>query len=377
MNRLQRYRELMRTLDPSGDPRQALRNGWGVERPDSSTTNRIARRIELEPWSQHLLVGGIGSGKTTELWRVHQQLREIGNDSGDATFYIDVAARTRLADLAPGVLAALAGQQLTQFEAQLRRARGQEQQLPEVTRAIDQIRRIADGYSFWIPEDDVGDEPDDYDEPRGYHETVSGVITSPEPPIKHDVARLIPHLRVLKNAVTAEDGYCILLFDSLDRVNSTEQLASVLHNDIRALQEAEIGVVVVGPMRLHYGAHPTLVDLFAQNLHTLAEVEPVDSGLEFLADVLSRRTTPEIMPEQPRLELARASGGVLRDLIALAKSSAQEAYGSGSDRVEVEHVARAAEQFGRIRAVGLDGEQIEVLKKIRKSGTLVIRGERE
>ena len=75
MNKLARYRELMRTLDPQGDPRAALTSGWCVgEGPRAAFATKIARRLELEPSSQHLVVGGIGSGKTTELWRIHAEL---------------------------------------------------------------------------------------------------------------------------------------------------------------------------------------------------------------------------------------------------------------------------------------------------------------
>ena len=96
---------------------------WGVERPDSSTAQRIARRVELEPSSLHLMVGGIGSGKSTELWRIHQQLGDNSHESGDVSHYIDVAEQTSINGLDRGALVALAGVRLVRYEEKVRHAR--------------------------------------------------------------------------------------------------------------------------------------------------------------------------------------------------------------------------------------------------------------
>lgn len=363
MNRLQRYRELMRTLDPSGDPRAALNEGWGVDRPASATAESIARRIELEPWSSHLIVGGIGSGKTTELWRIHERLKEMGSETGDVSHYIDVAAETSIDGLMRGALVALAGERLLANEEAARNARGGGAPSPEIERASKSIRELASG--SWI-----GTAMDGY-----FVET--GLIGHEDDGEFNFVRDMIPDMRALKHAVVGETSHCLLLFDSLDRVKDPKRLDETLRDDVLVLRRAGFGVVMVGPMRLSYERHPLVSDRFENNVYPLAEVEPVADGLDFLIEVLSRRASSELMPRDSCHEIARASGGVLRDLIALAKSSAQEAYGVGSDVVQPEHVVRAAEQFGRVRAVGLDSEQIQALKKIRETDTLVIRGERE
>jgi len=366
----------MRTLDPSGDPRKALDRGFGVDRPAWATVENVARRIELEPSSSHLLVGGIGSGKTTELWRIHQRLGQLADETGDVTRYIDVAAETRLDELRPGALIALAGKRLGEFEAHVRRARGQAKATPRVATAIESIRKLAHGYSWYEPCWDVDEEPEpDADEPVFVHR-VEGVVSPPKDPLPESASTMVPHLRALKNAVTAPQGHCVILFDSLDRVVGPAHFEGIIRDDIRALALAEIGVVLVGPMRLQYTASASFRDLF-QNTHAIVEIEPVEGGLDFLIEVLSRRVSAEVMPRETCEEIAIRSGGVLRDLIALAKNAAQEAYVAGSQTVGAEHVARAAEQFGRTRALGLDGEQVKVLEKIRDSGTLIIRGERE
>lgn len=363
MNRLQRYRELMRTLDPSADPRAAVQQGWGVERPALATAETIARRIELEPWSSHMIVGGIGSGKTTEMWRIHRRLHEIGAETGDVSFYVDVAAETSLEGQVRGVLVGLAGRLLIEQEERARTARGGEPPSQAIEAAVGHVKELIGG--SWV---------------GSYLDGQSlemGLLGHDEDSEINYVLGMVPSLRALRNAIVGDDAHCVLLLDSLDRVTDSKRLEDWFRDDIRVFQRAGIGVVVVGPMRLSYERHPALVDLFDQNVYPLADVDPEGPGLDFLVEVLSRRVSPEIMPRDSCVAIARASGGVLRDLVALAKSSAQEAYSVGADVVSGLHVDRAADRFGRIRAVGLDDEQIQVLKKVRGTSTLVIRGERE
>jgi hypothetical protein len=363
MNRLQRYRELMRTLDPSGDPRTAVQLGWGVNRPGSTALESIARRIEIEPWSSHLIVGGIGSGKTTELWRIHHRLREIGAETGDVSLYVDVAAVTSLDGLMRGALVGLAGELLIEHEQHVRKARGGGPPTQAVQAATRHVQELLTGSWIGASYDNQALDP--------------GLLGLPEDSEINYVLDMLPSVQALRHAIVGDAAHCVLLFDSLDRVTDSKRLEDSLRDDIRVLKRAGIGVVVVGPMRLIYEPHPMLVDLFDQNVYPLVDVEPEGSGLDFLVEVLSRRVSSEIVSKDSCVAIARASGGVLRDLIALAKSSAQEAYSVGSDAVSSAHIARAADRFGRVRAVGLDDEQIQVLKKIRNAGTFVIRGERE
>ncbi|MCX4242102.1 hypothetical protein [Paraliomyxa miuraensis] len=297
-------------------------------------------------------MGGIGSGKTTELWRIHHRLRELGGETGDVSHYIDVAAETTLEWLWSGRLVLLAGMRLIGYEERVRKARGGRSPSTEVVRAIDALDEFRAGF-----------ETDDQWHGPGTWEDF--------------ILDQAPHLQVLQDAIVTEHGHCVVLFDSLDRITDIERLERTLRVDLQVFERARIGVVVVGPMRLSYRSPPTTADLFDQNVLVLSDVDPTADGLDFLVEVLARRAAPEVMPQRSCFDIARASGGVLRDLIALAKSSAQEAYVVGSDVVQPDHVARAAEQFGRVRAVGLDSEQIQVLKKIRETDTLVIRGERE
>lgn len=384
MSRLADFRALMRSLDPSGDPRVAVKHGWTAERPASSSAAvALARRLELEPWSTHLMFGGVGSGKTTELWRVFQRLVAVAEEqkTGDVARYIDVAAEHRLDSLRPGILVALAGRYLVRLEGQVRRARGDHTVAPEVLKAREAIQKVAEGHLMKVPryEDTGPDEPDwegpDPDDEWDYIR-VPGLIKPPQPPIDDKVADAIGHLRTLRDAVVGSEGHCVFLFDSLDRVPVAKSFESDVRDDLRALKQAKIGTVVVGPIRFQYGAARAVGEL-VDKVHFVSEVEPVGDGLAFLSDVLGKRVPSSLLSVEGRVQIARASGGVLRDLVAIAKLSAEEAYVAGTDEIAAEHIARAVDQFGRARAVGLDSEQVAALRKVRETQKFVLKDERD
>jgi polynucleotide 5'-kinase involved in rRNA processing len=66
-DRLARFRRLREQLAPARDPASALEAY--VDRPHA-VSRRIAAELELGPDSTHVVIGGVGSGKTTELLTV-------------------------------------------------------------------------------------------------------------------------------------------------------------------------------------------------------------------------------------------------------------------------------------------------------------------
>ncbi|MEZ4316909.1 MAG: hypothetical protein R3F61_05385 [Myxococcota bacterium] len=69
------FRAIMARLDGSGDPQRALSDGLYRPRPDH-VAERIAKSLEIRPSGTHLVVGTIGSGKTTALLRIKELLTE-------------------------------------------------------------------------------------------------------------------------------------------------------------------------------------------------------------------------------------------------------------------------------------------------------------
>ncbi|UJR83205.1 Hypothetical protein I5071_52710 [Sandaracinus amylolyticus] len=326
------------------------------------------------------MLGGVGSGKTTELWRVHEHLATVAQDSGDVAQYIDVAAEHRLDRMRAGVLVALAGRRLVRVEERVRRARGETAVPKEVAKARDAVEKLADGYDRELPPDtgppDDWEPPDDWNEGTEF-EHIPGVIEAPQPPLSTRVSESIPHLRTLRDAIVGTQGHCVFLFDSLDRVKTPAAFEAAVRDDLRALKRANLGAVVVGPIQFQYGAGRAIGELVDNNVHFVREIEPENEGLTFLADMLAKRVSDEMLSAEGRAMVARASGGVLRDLVAIGKLSAEEAYVAGATTIRPEDIERAMDRFGRGRAVGLDSAQVTALRKVAEKKTFVIRNDRD
>ncbi len=78
-NRLQFFRERMAAFEANADPQKAIVRGYYVNQPQKSLADTLANRVALRPASTHILAGGIGSGKTTQLLVAKDKINEIGD----------------------------------------------------------------------------------------------------------------------------------------------------------------------------------------------------------------------------------------------------------------------------------------------------------
>lgn len=373
MTRLERFRGYMARLNPAGSALQAVRDGLYVPRLGRSAADEIAARLELDPASSHLVVGGIGSGKTTQLLVARDRLAALPDTHAE---YIDVSDLHDLTKLQPGILIVLAGLAL----ARMVDLPSEDQ---ETRAALRQFHRWANGGVEWVevdPSDYSGehDEPDDDD--GSYYEMVAHkpLLVPPEKPIDASVQHKAALLARLRAAVRARFPHVVLLFDSLDRLSDPSAFAAVVEEDVRAIQKTGIGLALVGPLASMYGAHRSVTDHFQHfYLQSAVDVRSDAAGRAFLVELLHRRASADLLPDTSALRLAEWSGGVLRDLISLARAAGEEAYMRGAERVEEEHVAAAADAFGRQLVFGLGPSEIDVLRRVAEKGSFVQTSDRD
>jgi hypothetical protein len=352
------------------DPRLALRDGLYVPPPGQCTAEMIARSMELEPTSTHLVVGGIGSGKTSELIMATMNLRASLAGEGDHTDYIDISRRHDLA--APrlsGVLLALIGEALAKRVPDKERGK-------DIQAAIDGIERHAHGFVRFEPADEPpGLDLGDWDEP-GRRVRVPGVLVPPTGS-GAGLAEVGGALQVVRTKYPGDDKHACFLIDSLDRLQNATRFREAVQDDLKELKRARIGLVLVGPARFMSGTDRSVIDLF-DNVHFRLAADPLaPEGAEFLGKVLRTRADRNILPDESIAPLIETSGGVLRDLISLAKRAGEEAYAAGRARIERTDVRKAAEAFGRTLVVGLDKAESEVLKRVLDGKAFSISGELE
>ena len=166
-DRLELFRGLRARLDPAGDPGRTHAEGLYV-RPAQSVGARLAAELALAPSSTHLVVGGVGSGKTTELL---EACRQIGGLADTQAIYVDVSKRHDIGRLVPGAVAVQVGLALDERLESMGHAGADAQYL----------RDLAHGY--WADPDF----PDlDSDSVR-----VPGILVSPDPQLEDNVRRVL------------------------------------------------------------------------------------------------------------------------------------------------------------------------------------------
>lgn len=336
------FRAYMRHLDPKADPSLALRSGFYVHSP-YATSAQIATRLDIDPASTHLIIGAVGSGKTTELLTVADTL---ATSTDIIPLFVDVPSVQLVSKLTEGVLVGLAWTQIWKHIEENRSA------------LADKHREEARYATSAAAGFDTND-PGEGDDPDGDFFHVPGLISAPE-----NNSRLDRILQTLARILDGSGLRYVVLFDGLDRTRKTDALVTMLPNDLFLLARVGVGSVVVGPPELRGEVYRQFAERFATfHFHGAADVTS-EAGIAFLSSVLRLRALDDILPEDARLQIARWSGGILRDLIALARNSGEVAYSIGADRITPEHVDIAADRFGRALLLGLSHEATKRLMEL-------------
>jgi Cdc6-like AAA superfamily ATPase len=318
--RRDRFRQAMARFEPSGDPLDAIKHGFYVQEPGQSLAQQILARLELRPHSSHLVAGAIGSGKTTQLRVLEDDLR---SSKEFLPLFIDVNL--------PGVELHRPGKLIEYVRAQIETI---------------QIQRMSpDEAKLLVVLGLVG--------------TLLGNGQSQHSP-RVDAQGLQRKLASLPEKL-------VLILDSLDR-SSLTAFSELCEGDIKKLRSI-VALVIVGPPAVMYGAAREVVDRFAyfsrQPTHDPGKTHA------FLVQILRTRADESLLPDDVSAALVAASGGILRDLVALTQSALEEAYVAGHAGVELPDVKRAIDAFGRKHIIGIDSDELATLQRVRTRGVFV------
>lgn len=369
----------MRRVDPTrlGPALDAF-----VEPPEAvDIVPGLADAVALEPAAGHLLLGMVGSGKTSTARRIVERVARAAGDGGDVVRYVDVAAHHMLdAEALRGVLLAVSGLDLADHAGALRKFD------PAFVQAAGLVREFARGR--WADPSEFEDDepwhegpPPDDDEPPSVF--VPGVLKAPPPGptdwyIPHDLETAAGAVAAMRDIYPGASREVLYAFDSLDRLRDPRRFAEAVRHDIVALRRARIGHVVVGPMRFALGTDSTVRQLFGDNIHVLPVPHPgVPEHRRFLMEILRRRGGDTVLGDDAAATVAAWSGGLCRDALSIAHRAGQEAYSRGADRIEELDVDRAALGRGDALAFGLDMEARAALRTVAASGELPTFGDRE
>lgn len=328
-------------VTPEHDPRQ----------PDQPPIHvAFANAAELTRGVQMALVGGIGSGKTTELWLTDKVLKR---HEDAINVLIDLAEITDLNGLNPGAALIAVGMELF-------RKLKKQQKSDEIKTAYQSLRVLATGKTDWVepePEeyDPSADDDDEHVQLVPVH--TPGLLKPRFPAIQRQVTDVLDLTLAIAGPLVDSDAQITIMIDGLDRLIEPERFRRFVEQDLRALRGTPISIIVAAPLLLWFDKSRFLQDYFDDAKHIPAAIsDPAKS--DFLKQVLVRRGAGDLMGEGEISEIARFSGGVLRDLITLARTAAEAAYREDKDRIDAEHVRSAVRQLGKRYLLGLGHSQL-------------------
>jgi hypothetical protein len=351
-DRRQVYRPFLERLNPSASIRDLVNHDLIVPRDhdprdagQAPIHEAFADTAELSRGAQMALVGGIGSGKTTELLLTQ---RVLSRHKDAVNVFVDLANYTDLNGLNTGAILATLGMLLYM------RLKRESKELPvEVTSAYKKLRELAFGKTNWVPvEESIDDDQDDDEGPTFVPVKVPGLLRLRFPALRRKVEQVRKLLLSIASPLFETDAQITLLIDGLDRLIRAERFREFSEQDLQALRGTKMTVIIVAPLLLWYDKSRFLQDYFDLVKHIpAAAADPSDSA--FLKQILERRGALELMDRAEVNSIAKYSGGVLRDLLTLARSAGEYAYRDDQDRIGRKHVQTAIKQLGNRYLVGL------------------------
>ena len=176
-------------------------------------------------------------------------------------------------------------------------------------------------------------------------------------------------ISLLSKFVPGRKRNIILLFDGLDRLDDDQVLSQLVTSDLQDISSSGIGVVLVAPLITEYSHYRGTIEQAVNSFkyQPCFDIFQDPDAHNFFETVLTTRASEDFLEKDAIESLIMNSGGVLRDLISLTQASIEEAYLSGSDKVQKDHVNRATFTFARAQFLGLSYQQKVILQEVLSS----------
>jgi hypothetical protein len=354
-NRLDFFRQQMAAFEGAADPRDAIRRGFYTEEPEHSSTNKLFKRICLKSNSRNLMIGGIGSGKTTQLFRIENLLKA----TDIYPHYIDITQYEQAENIQSGSLRAIVGLEILDI---LNRT-----DIDLDKKKVEAIHEYAYGRTTEILEDNLSDL---IGKRMNSLERKTRIVHRPgilSPNQTSQDDRANKSLRWILNEF--EDHFSkkiFLLFDGLDRLDNVEAFMKAARSN---LEDLDIGFLLIGPVNLLYSKFADSLDNHFNYIEhrTAFDIRDDLESYEFFKKIITSRSIKDFLQEKALEDLINSSGGVLRDLINLTQESIQEAYLSDAETVEQSHVGIAVRSLGRSKFLGLDSPEVKFLDRMARA----------
>jgi hypothetical protein len=189
-----------------------------------------------------------------------------------------------------------------------------------------------------------------------------------------DMQTLLACVNVLVGLVQKQSSRVLLILDGLDRIRDLDR-AKALFVESQMIAQLACPIVVCGPFALRHDPAITAVRRFTEirvlvNEPVLLEANPVQHGpgVRFFCELFDRRTAdlaaPALLPRPLLEQLAYRSGGRARDFVRFIRELAKVAWQADAPAATEAQVARVLDEQRRLRETGLHKGHIRLLEAI-------------
>jgi hypothetical protein len=360
------------------DPLRSLKGEWMkfyVERPNECSIVGLQDELQLDPSNDDktLFTGTRGSGKTTELHRLEESLR---NDH--LVVFMDVEELLNLGDIQYTDLLVLLG--LEVFKAARQAGFRADEGM------LSQLR-------FWYEEHILEKEKGALSAEVGVElnmavAKISGQVKSDAPRRQTIRAATQAHLSDLLGRLNnllyelrkKVRRRILVIVDGLDKVYDLNQVRDLFLQGANALLEPACRIIYTVPFALSYTNDFQQVRLTFTRFYVLPNVKTHEAegqiyapGVNMLREVLHRRVDPALLTQEAVERLIEGSGGLMKELISLARSSVVVARRLRGDKgpIQAEDVGYAIQQVQNAFRAALTEEHYRELARILEGGRFV------
>ena len=344
-DRLKFFRKLMSAFEGTSNPQRAVERGFYINLPNNPVGD-ITGKVALRPSSVHLLSGGIGSGKTTQLLLTQSALNELEDIKA---IYIDVSLVTDISDLKSGALIAIAGLELIKILDGFNESK------------LKKYKEIIENSAYGYNETKYIDLKTSMIYSEEVHR--KGLLSSNKQENKHLLTQALINLNKAIKEKTGKE--IVVIFDGLDRLSDSKVFIDSALDDVLEIKNIGIGSVLVGSVVTIYKERENITSLDSSSYYLpyLDVLEDV-AARKFFTDVLTVRDPENFIASDVRVSLISKSGGVLRDLMSLCQAAIEDAYVDGSDQITEQHANQAVLAMARSKLIGLTDSNMDVLRKV-------------
>ena len=359
-------RKALNVLDPERAlyTEEELRD-WFVARPESPIDELRILLEDTEKSQKVLFTGHRGSGKSTELAKLSQQLRE--------RFFIihySVKSVLNLFNLTHVDVVLSLGLQLIReaTDGQIPIRSDVLEQILEFGRDISEETEIGESKQGEVGAE-LGALALKLSGKLGVEDATREVVREK---VSHRIGDLLENIDILSREVEKNTGQRVLVIvEDLDKAD-LKTAKELFYEHARSLSAPEVSIIYTFPTALRHDNDFMQIEMNFPNPSILPNLkvrsrngEPDKSGLQCLREVFTRRVADTLITPDSLDRLAKLSSGIPRELVALARQACLEALKAEKGCIELGDVDRAARRKRMDYQVLLTTSQLELLKRVR------------